>query len=66
MSATREKLFSSLRFSPKLGLNNQMSYKPERDRAHNQGLLLGKITIFALLIGLGLGSQKGKKKRANA
>jgi hypothetical protein len=64
MSATREKLFSSLRFSPGLGLKNQMSNKGEEEKEINQGYLIGQITILGLIIGLVYwGSKKGKKKR---
>jgi len=66
LAKQREKLFSSLRFSSKVGLKNQMSYKPENDKEYNQGLLLGKITM-ALIIGVIFWfSRRGKKKRADA
>ncbi|OQP59425.1 hypothetical protein A3860_37855 [Niastella vici] len=62
MAEQREKLFSSLKFSPNLGRKNQMSYKQENDKAYNQGLLLGKITI-ALIIGLGVWVSSRRKKK---
>jgi len=64
MAKLREKLFSSLKFSPKIGRNNQMTYKQENDRAYNQGLLLGNITMV-VIVGLGIWfSTRRKKKKA--
>jgi hypothetical protein len=66
MAKTREMVFSSMKFFPGLGLNNQLSTKGSDERAYNQGLLLGKITI-GLLIGLAVWlSTRRKKKKANA
>jgi hypothetical protein len=66
MAKTREIVFSSIKFSPGLGLNNQLSTKGSDERAYNQGLLLGKITV-GLLIALAIWlSTRRKKKKANA
>ena len=66
MAKTREMVLSSLKFAPGLGLNNQLSTKGADEKAYNQGLLLGKITI-GLLITLAIGlSIRRKKKKANA
>lgn len=67
MSAPRERLFSSLKFPPNLGLKNQMTNKGEEERAVKQGELIGKITIFGLIIGLAIWQTiKAKKKRVMA
>jgi hypothetical protein len=66
MAKTRDLVFSSMKFSNGLGLNNQLSTKGSDERAYNQGLLLGKITVglvIALVVGL---STRRKKKKANA
>lgn len=65
MAKTREMVLSSMKFPPSLGLNNQFSTKGADERAYNQGLLLGKITI-GLVIALAVGlSIRRKKKKAN-
>ena len=67
MSATREKLFSSLKFPPNLGLKNQMTNKAEEGREVKQGELIGQITIFGLIIGLTIWfTKRAKKKRVMA
>lgn len=67
VSATREKLFSSMKFAPNLGLKNQLSDKAEVEQKEAQGRLLGYITIFALIVGIVLWSKKkGKKKKVKA
>ena len=66
MAKTREMVFSSMKFSPGLGLANQLSTKGPDEKAYNQGLLLGKITV-GLLIGLVVWlSTRRKKKKAIA
>jgi hypothetical protein len=58
--------FSTDAKAPGLGLNNQLSTKGADEKAYNQGLLLGKITVglvIALVIGLSI---RRKKKKANA
>jgi len=65
--ADRNKLFSSLKFIPNLGPNNQITNKANEDRAYNQGLLMGKITALVLVVVVVLWSvRRGKKKKANA
>jgi hypothetical protein len=66
MAKTREMVFSSMKFAPGLGQNNQLSTKGADERAYNQGLLLGKTTVglvIALVVGLSI---RRKKKKANA
>lgn len=66
-SAAREKLFSSMRFAPNLGLKNQMSDKSKETKEEAQGRLLGYITIFALIAGIVLWPKRKKKgKRIKA
>jgi len=63
MSATREKLFSSMRFAPNLGLKNQMSNKAEVEKEEAQGQLIGYITVCVLLPAILFWSSKRKKKK---
>ena len=66
MAKSREMVLSSMKFAPGLRLNNQLSTKGADEKAYNQGLLLGKITIglvIALVVGLSI---RSKKKKANA
>ncbi|MBO9202548.1 MULTISPECIES: hypothetical protein [Niastella] len=62
MEKTREKFFSSMKFPPGLGLNNQLSAKDRDEMAYNQGELLGKITV-GLLIGLAVWFSTRRKKK---
>jgi hypothetical protein len=67
MSATREKLFSSLKFPTNPGLKNQMTNKGDEERKVKQGELIGQITIFGLIIGLAIWrTKRAKKKRVMA
>jgi hypothetical protein len=63
MSATREKLFSSLKFPTNPGLKNQMTNKAEEEKKVKQGELIGQITIFGLIIGLTIWFTKREKKK---
>jgi hypothetical protein len=66
MAKTREILFSSMKFSPGLGLNNQLNTKGADEKAYNQGLLLGKITVGLVIALVVWSSIRRKKKKANA
>jgi len=66
MTATREKLFSSMKFAPGLGPKDQMTDKRKVDVPKNIGYLFGKLVLFGLIIWLIVRLAKRGKKQSMA